>query len=54
MDHILNECGRIKRNSTVIDNIYDMTDSNTSVLLDRIEQFKHQIKEKENQTTPTG
>ena len=48
IDHIVNQCVVISRNSTNITSIYNTSES--SLLLDRIEQFEKKVKEMEDAT----
>ena len=49
IDHLVNRCEVITRNSTTITSIYNISES--SLLLDRIEQFEKKVKDIEDSTT---
>ena len=51
MDHILNNCSLLSRGSTVIDDIYDMSEPNVSELIRRVEQFKQELEQKDESTS---
>ena len=42
MDHVLNHCTEVSRN-TVIGDIYDTSDTNTSAILQRAEEFRRKV-----------
>ena len=40
MDHVLNYCADVTRNSVIIDDIYHTSDVNISAILQRVEEFR--------------
>ena len=48
MDHILNHCNGINRGSTVIDNLYDMSEDNVDELVSRVKLFKTELDRKDD------
>ena len=47
IDHVLNKCTKVKRSFRLINDIYDLSEDDLFEMLNRVEDFRNQIDQKD-------